>query len=152
MGSKRGGIRAAQVAVDAAGRHALAVASGLAILSAGTVPAAAEPLSLAVFSRIAASEIVTLSAMIGVITFALISAISLIRSRNATEIENRRLRLETAGLRAAADRAEALVGIGDDRLVAWEAAGVPPDVVGKLPVIPGVPEDRQAFLAFGRWL
>src|SRR5690606_32264309 len=102
--------------------------------------------------RLSADQVTVLSALTGVVSFAVLSAIALIRARNRTEAENVALRREAGDLRTAADRAEALINIGDDRLVAWDAPGEPPTVAGTLPRIAGVPDERSGFLAFGTWL
>ncbi|MCX5494928.1 ATP-binding protein [Kaistia dalseonensis] len=99
-----------------------------------------------------ANRIVTVSALVGVLGFSLLSVIALLRSRNRAEHDNLALRLHLADLQARADRAEALVNADDQRLVAWSAPEEPPLVVGRLPKLCGAPEDRAAFLAFGTWL
>ena len=132
-----------------AGRVSFGVAVVAAIL--WSEPAAANPIGDLIF-RLSAGEIVTLSAFIGVVSFAVASAITLIRSRDETAAENKKLRLEAADLKAAAERAEAFIDISGDRYIAFEAPGAPPRVIGMLPPVPGVPEDRDGFVAFGTWL
>ena len=105
-----------------------------------------------VLARIGAGEVMALSALIGVMTFAVASAITLIRSRDETAAENRQLRLQAADLKASTERAEAFIDISGDRLVAYDAPGTPPRVIGSLPPVEGVPEDRTGFVAFGGWL
>jgi signal transduction histidine kinase len=103
-------------------------------------------------ARVDAGEVLTISALIGVMTFAVASAITLIRSRDETAAQNQRLRLEAADLKAATERAEAFIDISGDRLIAFDAPGAPPRVIGMLPPVEGVPDDRAAFVAFGSWL
>jgi signal transduction histidine kinase len=101
---------------------------------------------------IQSGQIVFLSALIGVVSFAVWSAIALMRARNRAETENVQLRLQVADLKATADRAEALLSGEDQRFVAWGAPGEPPLVAGQLPERSGAPAERSAFLAFGTWL
>jgi signal transduction histidine kinase len=97
-------------------------------------------------------QVVFLSALIGVTSFAVWSVVTMMRARQRTETENARLRLEVADVKAAADRAEALISGDDQRLVVWSTPGEAPFVAGKLPAEAGAPADRAAFLAFGTWL
>ncbi len=97
-------------------------------------------------------QVVILAALIGTISFAVLSAIALMRARNRAEVENRKLRLEVADLKATADRAEAMVNREDQRVIVWGPAGEAPLVAGAIPARAGVPVDRSAFLAFGTWL
>lgn len=143
------GIAAAIGHASSACPHAFGAAAIAGVLFCE--PAAANPILDAVFS-VSAADVVTLSVLIGVVTFAVASAITLIRSRDETARENRRLRLEAADLKASAERVEAFIDISGDRLVAFEAPGVPPRVIGMLPPVPGVPEERSAFVNFDAWL
>ena len=102
--------------------------------------------------RLDTAQVVLTSALLGAVTFAVLSAIHLIRARSRTEAENARLRLRVGELKAVADRAEALVNEEDQRLVAWGAPGEPPLVAGALPASTGAPAERAEFLAFATWL
>lgn len=102
--------------------------------------------------RLDTGQVVLMSTLLGAIIFAILSAFQLIRARNRVEVENAQLRLRVGELKAAVDRAEALVNEEDQRLVAWGAPGEPPLVAGALPASAGVPGDRGQFLAFGTWL
>jgi len=116
------------------------------------LPTVASAQAIGGSGAIGVTDIVILSALVGTVAFAVISAIALIRVRNRTEAENARLVQENANLRAAADRAESLLNADDQRLVLWEQPGKRPSVVGTLPAVDGVPTDRSAFVAFGNWL
>lgn len=118
-------------------------------MSALATPASAQSLTS---GGLGAEDIIVLAALIGTVSFAVMSAIALIRSRNRTEAENVRLLEETANLRAAADRAESLLNADEQRLVVWEAPGTSPIVVGDLPKSAGAPASRADFIAFGSWL
>ncbi len=97
-------------------------------------------------------QVVLLSALLGAVCFAVLSAIALVRARNRAEVENARLRLQVGELKAVADRAEALVDEEDQRLVAWNGPDDQALVAGSLPGATGVPADEAAFLAFSAWL
>jgi signal transduction histidine kinase len=101
---------------------------------------------------VAPSQVIYLSAIIGVTGFAVWSVIAMMRARYRTETENADLRLEIADLQVAADRAEAVINGDDQRLVVWSAPGEAPLVAGKMPRDAGAPSGRAAFLAFGTWL
>ena len=111
------------------------------------------PFALPIFNvMLPPAQVVIVAAFTGVMVFALLSAIHLVRARDRTERENATLRLEVADLKSLADRAEALVNAEDERLVAWGAPGEPPLVAGSLPQHAGAPEDKAAFLDFAGWL
>lgn len=101
---------------------------------------------------VGAEEIIILAALIGTVSFAVMSAIALIRARNRTETENAQLHREVANLRVAADRAESIINADTQRVVVWESQGGTPLVIGDLKRLPGVPADRAEFIAFGSWL
>ena len=118
-----------------------------------------DPAAAAIATDIAAfgyvihvDQLVLLSALVGVVSFAVLSAIALMRARNRAEVENASLRRELTALRGAADRAEAMVNREDQRTVVWGSPGEPPLVAGRLAERTGAPGDRSAFLAFGTWL
>ncbi|MCX5477887.1 PAS-domain containing protein [Kaistia geumhonensis] len=101
---------------------------------------------------LAPDRIVSFSAVFGVLIFALVAIAVLLRARDRAEAALAETQMRVADLRAAADRAEALVNADDQRLVAWSGPEEPPLVMGRLPRACGAPEDRSAFLAFGTWL
>jgi signal transduction histidine kinase len=86
------------------------------------------------------------------VSFALVSAIVLVRARNKLEVENRRLTLQVGALKAQVERSEGLIEEEDQCLVAWSAPDEAPLVAGGLPPAAGVPAERDAFLAFGEWI
>ena len=118
------------------GGTAMAMRAGLRVAAAATlvVPGTARAADNAVFfgRDLAAGEIVLLAILIGAVTFAVLSAITLINARNRAENENSRLRLEVADLKAATERVEALAASEDQRLVAWGAPGEAPLVAGSI--------------------
>lgn len=108
--------------------------------------AAGEPRSFGTF------EVIQIAVSVGVIGAALVSAIWLIRERAKTFQENTLLRGKVAELSAALQRSEAMLNLRDQRVVVWGADHKRPEIIGSLPLESGAPEERGAFLAFGRWL
>ncbi len=96
-------------------------------------------------------EVIQLALFVGVTGAAMLSALLLIRERGRTAAENVEFRGRVAELDVALQRAEALLNLKDSRVLVWTGDSRKPDLVGALDV-PGVPEDRATFLAFGRWL
>ena len=156
---------AGQDRVDAAGtrfaggadsrRGILARLSGLA-LAACAFPAAARAqespaTNVSLPLAIGTVEVIQLALFVGVTGAAMLSAMLLIRERARTAAENVEFRGRVAELDAALQRSEALLNLRDQRILVWSGEDVKPDLVGALDV-PGVPEDRATFLAFGRWL
>ncbi len=96
-------------------------------------------------------EVIQLALFVGVTGAAMLSAIMLIRERGRTAAENIEFRSRVAELDAALQRAEALLNLKDRRILVWSGEGAKPELVGAIE-LPGVPEDRATFMAFGRWL
>lgn len=97
-------------------------------------------------------EVMQLAMFAGVMGAALVSAIFLIRERARTASQNVQLRARIADVNAALQRSEALLNLRDQRVVVWSAENKKPELIGSLPLESGAPDDRSAFLAFGRWL
>ncbi len=97
-------------------------------------------------------DVIQLAVTIGVMGAAFVSAIVLIRERARTAAENAELRTRIADINAALQRSEALLNLRDQRVVVWPADNKKPELIGTLPIETGAPEERAAFLAFGRWL
>lgn len=116
----------------------LAVAQGAAEYPAGLSIGTVEVMQLAVF--------------VGVMGAALLSAIAMIRERARIAAENVDLRARVADLNAAVQRSDALLNLRDQRVVVWAREQQKPELLGSLPSEAAAPDDRAAFLAFGRWL
>ncbi|MBZ9755432.1 PAS-domain containing protein [Mesorhizobium sp. ESP6-5] len=97
-------------------------------------------------------EVMQLAVFAGVMGAAFLSAIVLIRERARTSAENVELRSRVADISAALRRSEALLNLRDQRVVVWASENKKPELIGTLPTESGAPEERAAFLAFGRWL
>lgn len=134
-----GGFRAAVFATATVAAHRVAHAQ-----SAEATDLANETLT--------AFDVIFLVVLIGAVSFAVISAITLIRTRNRAESENTELRSRVADLKADSDRVQAMIDSGEDCLIAWSAIGETPLVAGRLPEQTGAPTERAGLLAFGTWL
>ncbi|WFP63529.1 PAS domain-containing sensor histidine kinase [Mesorhizobium sp. WSM4904] len=97
-------------------------------------------------------EVMQLAMFAGVMGAALVSAIFLIRERARTASQNVQLRARIADVNAALQRSEALLNLRDQRVVVWSSESKKPELIGSLPLESGAPDERSAFLAFGRWL
>ena len=128
---------------------ATSVLSGpLLVFAAQAEPDVAQKAGLGV----SAVEVMQMAMFAGVMGAALVSAIFLIRERARTSAQNAELRTRIADVNAALQRSEALLNLRDQRVVVWTSENKKPELLGTLPVESGAPEDRAAFLAFGRWL
>lgn len=97
-------------------------------------------------------DVIQFAVVLGIMGSAFLSAIWLIRERARIAQENQTLRGRIAELNALLQRSEAILNLKDQRIVAWGGAAKKPDLIGELPRGSGAPEERGAFLAFGRWL
>ena len=128
------------------------LAGSAATLPFGTLFAYAQEVPAKPVVSIGTIEVIQLAISVGVMGAALISAIVLIRERQRTSTENAQLRTRIADVNAALQRSEALLNLRDQRIVVWAAENKKPELIGSLPIDTGAPDDRAAFLAFGRWL
>jgi len=97
-------------------------------------------------------EVIQFAVFAGVMSAAMLSAIWLIRERARTASENVALRARVNDLNTALSRTEALLNLRDQRLIVWPADKSKAELIGSLPTESGAPDERAAFLAFGRWL
>lgn len=100
----------------------------------------------------AASDVIEVAVFTGIMGAAFLSAIWLIRQRARIAAENLELRARVAELSGALGRSEALLNLKDQRAVVWGGGADKPAIVGDLPPGCGAPDERSAFLAFGRWM
>ncbi|RWM97845.1 MAG: PAS domain-containing sensor histidine kinase [Mesorhizobium sp.] len=105
-----------------------------------------------VAAAVSTVEVMQLAMFAGVMGAALVSAIFLIRERARTASQNVQLRARIADVNAALQRSEALLNLRDQRVVVWSSEIKKPELIGSLPLESGAPDERSAFLAFGRWL
>lgn len=97
-------------------------------------------------------DVIQLAMFAGVMGAALVSAVWLIRERARIAAENLELRGTIADLGASLQRSDALLNLKDQRIIVWSSERRKPELVGVLAGDTGAPEERGAFLAFGRWL
>ncbi len=128
------------------------LACSTALLAGSLFPAGAQAQQVAKTLPVSTVEVIQLAVFVGVMGAALISAILLIRERARTASENVQLRSRIADVNAALQRSEALLNLRDQRVIAWSSENRKAELIGTLPLETGAPEDRSAFLAFGRWL
>ena len=122
------------------------------LLSSGSVHAQQAGILPIAGVSVGTLEVIQFAVFAGVTGAAMLSAIWLIRQRGRSEAENLNLRGRVAMLQSAVQRSDALLHLRDQRSVVWIKGNSKPDIVGELPTGSGVPEERAAFLAFGRWL
>lgn len=123
--------------------------AGIAFVPAYALAAGTIPFSQPAFG---AGDVIQLAMFAGVMGAAMLSAIWVIRERARIADENAELRSKVADLNAALQRNDALLNLKDQRLIVWTTEARRPELVGSLQTMAGVPEERSAFLAFGRWL
>lgn len=133
-------------------RFAAWLVGSTAILPVTTLAVHAQEVSRKAIASIGTVEVIQLAVFVGVMGAALISAVALIRERQRTAAENAQLRARVADLNASLQRSEALLNLRDQRIVVWASENKKPEIIGSLPLDTGAPDDRAAFLAFGRWL
>jgi len=97
-------------------------------------------------------EVVQFALFAGAMTAALASALWLIRERGRIARHNEALRARVTALNAQIGKLEALATTEGQRAIIWEDRNQKPVVIGTLDANTGAPEERAAFLAFGRWL
>src|SRR5262249_47322861 len=96
-------------------------------------------------------EIVTLVLTLGVIFFATVTAIMLVRTRARAERTNTQARAEIMALKAEVDSARALLLSEPQIIAVWSASGEQPEILGDTSIVTAAPVPRRA-LAFGTWL
>ncbi len=111
-----------------------------------------EVLRLPADLAIGTPEVIQLAIFAGAMGSALVSAVWLIRERARIANENVELRGRIAELDTAVQRSDAFLNLRDQKLLIWGRDGDRPEIAGSLAPRAGAPEERSAFLAFGRWL
>jgi signal transduction histidine kinase len=88
----------------------------------------------------------------GAMSFALLSAIWMIRERSRIVQENQKLKRGLTELRALSDRNSAIAGMPGQYTIVWNNAQEAPIILGQLPDKSAIPSDHDQLLAFERWL
>jgi signal transduction histidine kinase len=96
-------------------------------------------------------EVAALALMLGVIFFATLTAVLLVRTRRRAEQTETETRTEIMTLRDEADRLRALVLSEPQVIVIWPATGEEPEILGDAAIVTAAPVARRV-LAFGSWL
>jgi signal transduction histidine kinase len=151
-------IRANVGVLDHPRRINVGAAAALLVVAAPTAADAEEPpvheLARAFLDATLALdryEIAALALTLGVIFFATVTAIMLVRTRGRAERLEAAARAEITTLKAELDRAKALILADPQVIVIWPASGEEPEILGDTGLITPVPIARRA-LAFATWL
>ncbi len=118
--------------------------------AAGGLSAVSDALRGAV-AAVSRQDVSALALTIGLLVFALLATLALLRTRRYADRLETAVRDDTAALHAEIDRLRALLLAEPQVLVEWAAAGERPDILGDTTLLVGggVPE---RVLAFGSWL
>ena len=125
-------------------------------------PACAEPVSgpfaistfdayVSAFGLLDRQDIAALALTLGILCFAVVTAILLVRTRRRLAEVDASARDESIASKAAIDRAYALLLSEPQILVAWAAAADEPEIIGD-PALVTASDTPHRVLAFGTWL
>ena len=103
------------------------------------------------FSALTRQELAALVLTLGVLLFAVVTAILLVRARAEAAAHEARFRDQIVGLKAERDRLNALLLSEPQILVSWAAANDEPDILGDTALVADAAMP-QRVLAFGTWL
>jgi signal transduction histidine kinase len=130
----------------------------IAAICATPRPASAEPSLLADLDRYASAlaqlhrhELAALALIVGVVSFAVVTAVGLVRTRSRAHRAAAADRAEIVRLREQVDRAQALLFSEPQVVIAWDARFEEPEVLGDPGIVNSVPIARR-ILAFTTWL
>ena len=147
LGMRHGGVRAAlAIALSALPLHLARAAETTGRPELSTLEAYVSALL-----SLDRHEIAALMLTLGVLCFAVVTAILLVRTRGRLAELEASSRDESATSRAAIDRAYALLLSEQQILVAWAAGSDEPEIIGD-PTLVTAAETPQRVLAFGTWL
>jgi hypothetical protein len=96
-------------------------------------------------------EVAALGLTLGILCFAVITAILLVRTRRRLAAVTAGARDQAIASRSAIDRAYALILSEPQILIAWSAAGDDPEIIGDPTLLTGT-DAPQHILSFGAWL
>ena len=118
-------------------------------------PASAASLTVEILARTISSldrhEIASLTLTLGILVFAVTTAIALVRTRSRTAVKLAAAKNEIARLRDEADRATTLLLAESQIVVIWREPGRDPVILGDAANFAGI-EAARRVLAFGSWL
>jgi signal transduction histidine kinase len=96
-------------------------------------------------------EIAALAVMLGILGFAVVTAILLVRTRARAQRAAMAARAQTAALKAELDRVYALLLAEPQAIIAWSAGEEKPEILGHTTIVTPNPVPSRV-LAFGTWL
>jgi signal transduction histidine kinase len=99
-----------------------------------------------------ATSLLTLGINIGVIAFAVATAIGCLRATQRASEASERAGLEAERLRASEGTLEMVLAAEPQILLAWSGSEAPRVLAANLPIALGVPSNPQLLLRFGDWL
>jgi len=123
---------------------------GFAVTLIVTPACAADIFPVAFLARPESTGIASSILSLGVLLFAVVASILLVRTRRQAAANESALRDQLGALAAEADRASALLLSEPQIVIAWNAASETPDIVGETGIIGAT--TPHSVLAFGRWL
>jgi signal transduction histidine kinase len=137
-------------------RTMLAAAAGFVTVAAPAEAASSSGASaldgyLSAFARLDGHEIAALALTLGILCFAVVTAILLVRTRQRLAQTEAATRDDIAAARAEVDRVYTLLRTEPQILLAWSAAEDEPEFIGDATLITGA-NTPQRLLAFGTWL
>jgi signal transduction histidine kinase len=144
------GFRAALVAAVAT---IAATAARGEIATGPPVPAPPSPVEayLDAFAQLDRHEIAALALTLGILCFAVMTAIMLVRTRARLAALDASTRDECLAARAEVDRVYALLRTEPQILVVWGANSEPPEIIGEVSLVTSA-EAPHRVLAIGTWL
>ena len=135
-------------------RGARALIAALLLLSPAFAwarqPSSLEPYVTAI-AGLALHEVAALALIIGIVVFAVLAAILLVRTRTAAAEAEAAARAQIAGHKSEVDRIRALLLSEPQVLITWAAAQDDAEIIGDTSIIMPTPLP-QRVLAFGTWL
>jgi signal transduction histidine kinase len=151
----RAGTACASIRAIGYVRFASAILLATIFISLQSDPVFATPMTLDVIIRtlwtLDRHEIAQLALTLGILVFAVTTAIALVRTRSKNVMRLAAARSEIARLREEADRATTLLLAEPQVVVVWRDAGRDPLILGDPSNFTGV-EAARRVLAFGIWL
>jgi signal transduction histidine kinase len=121
------------------------------------IPARAAPFdfspldSIADFTGLNPHDVAALALTLGILLFAVVTAVMLVRTRSRAAQSEIAAREEIIALKADVDRAHALLLAEPQVIVAWAAGGDKPEIFGDTSMVTPVSAPHRV-LAFGTWL
>jgi signal transduction histidine kinase len=152
-----GGLRA-RPERNVLGAAAVAVGAAMGAMPAAAEEAFGEPIAGSPFgiymlalSRLDRHEIAALALTLGILCFAVVTAIMLVRTRRRLAATEAAARDDAIALRARADRANALLLVEPQVVIAWSTTDEEPEIIGE-PRLVTDRSDPQSVLDYPSWL